>query len=113
MPSRLPALAWPFLAGVVPVTLILVMTLSSRDASAGTQLTFTWPVMFAAYHFRVGMAWMVTGLVAGAVVALSLFVQPPNYVEDATAIPIVLVVLTLTLTRARGKVDEAMAALRY
>ncbi len=113
MPSRLPALVWPLAAGVVPVALILVMTLSSRDASAGAQLTFTWPVMYAAYQMRAGMAWMVTGLVVVAVVVLSLFVRPPDYIEDATATPIVLIALTLTLTRARGKLDQAMTALRY
>ena len=39
MPERLPALAWPLVAAV-PVVIILLMALGSRDATASSQLRF-------------------------------------------------------------------------
>jgi diguanylate cyclase (GGDEF)-like protein len=112
-PDRLPPLSWPVLAGAIPVSVILLLTIGSRDASAGSQLTFCWPLLFAAYQLRPPAAWLVTGMVVAGDISLCLDVKPLYYVEDATAVPIIFLAITLTLVSARGKVDKLMVTLRH
>lgn len=112
-PQHLPPFSWPVLTGVIPVAVILLLTIASRDASAGSQLTFCWPVLFAAYQLRPAAAWLVTAIVVVADIALCLVVKPLYYFEDATAVPIIFLAITLILVSARNKVDLLMATLRH
>lgn len=113
IPERLPPLWWLAGTGIVPVGLVLLLGLGSGDASAGSQLTFCWPVLFAAYQLRPGAAWAVTAWVCGADVLLCLVLKPFSYIEDATAVPVIFVAITLAVVMARSRLDQAMEALRH
>ena len=113
MPERLPTLAWPLVPGI-PVILILLMSLGSRDATASSQLAFSLPALFAAYHLKPVVARLIAGELVIAETILCVLIDPPSAViEDAVGVSLILVGITLTLATARDRFDEAVRLLRY
>jgi diguanylate cyclase (GGDEF)-like protein len=113
IPARLPVLAWPCFV-LLPVIVILVMSIVSRDATATSQLSFCIPVLFAAYHLRPVMAHLVALEAVIAEVTLVVLIDPSPYlVEDAVGVSAILIAVMLTLVRARDNVDAGMRTLRH
>jgi diguanylate cyclase (GGDEF)-like protein len=113
IPARLPVLAWPCVVGL-PVVVILVMSILSRDATATSQLSLCFPVLFAAYHLRPVMARLVALEAVIAEVTLVVLIDPSRYVvEDAVGVSAILIAVMLTLVRARDHLDAGMRTLRH
>ena len=113
MPERVPTFAWP-LVPAVPVVVILLMALGSKDATASSQLAFSLPVLFAAYHLKPVVAYLVAGEMVIAETILCLLIDPPHQIiEDSVGVSLILVGTMLTLVTARNRFDEAIRALRY
>ncbi len=113
MPERLPILAWPLVPGI-PVVLILLMSLGSRDATASSQLAFSLPALFAAYHLKPVVARLIAGEMVIAETILCVLIDSPKAViEDSVGVSLILVGITLTLATARDRFDEAVRLLRY
>jgi diguanylate cyclase (GGDEF)-like protein len=109
----IPMLCWPVLAAI-PVGVILMMALVSHDPSASSQLSFCWPVLFAAYYHRRVVAQIITALVIGAEVTLCVLIDPSAVVvEDAIGVSVILAALMVTLMSARDRVDASMRVLRH
>ena len=113
IPERLPILAWP-LVPALPVAVILFMALGSRDATASSQLAFSLPVLFAAYHLKPVVARLIVAEMVIAETILCVMIDPPkSVVEDAVGVSLILVGIMLTLVTARNRFDEAIRLLRY
>jgi diguanylate cyclase (GGDEF)-like protein len=113
MPERVPTLAWP-LVPAVPILVILLMALGSKDATASSQLAFSLPVLFAAYHLKPVVAYLVAGEMVIAETILCLLIAPPHQIiEDSVGVSLILVGIMLTLVTARNRFDEAIRSLRY
>ncbi|HTV10828.1 MAG TPA: GGDEF domain-containing protein [Acidimicrobiales bacterium] len=108
-----PALAWPLIAGVVPTAVIMSASVLSHDDSAAAQLTFCWPLLFAAYHLKPTFAWVVTVVVVVADICLCLVVGGPSMSEDATAVPVIFVAITFILVGACERADGLLVKLRH
>lgn len=112
-PHWVPALCWPVVAAV-PVGVILLLALVSRDPSASSQLAFCWPVLFATYYLKRLVAQGITVLVIGAEVTLCVLIDPSQVVvEDAIGVSVILAALMVTLMRARDRVDASLNVLRH
>ena len=113
MPERLPTLAWP-LVPAIPVVLILLMSVGSRDATASSQLAFSLPALFAAYHLKPVVARLIAGeLVIAETILCVLIDSRKAVIEDSVGVSLILVGITLTLVNARNRFDEAIRLLRY
>jgi diguanylate cyclase (GGDEF)-like protein len=113
IPERLPVLVWPFVAAI-PVGMILFMALGSRDATASSQLAFSLPVLFSAYHLKPVIARLITAQVVIAETILCVVVEPHGpVIEDSVGVSLILIGIMLTLVTARNRFDEAITALRY
>jgi len=113
IPQRLPILIWP-LVPAIPVGLILFMAVGSRDATASTQLAFSLPVLFAAYHLKPVVARVIAAEVVIAETILCVLVEPRGAViEDSVGVSLILIGIMLTLVTARNRFDEAITSLRY
>jgi diguanylate cyclase (GGDEF)-like protein len=113
MPARLPTIAWP-LVPAVPVVVILFMALGSRDGTASSQLAFSLPALFAAYHLKPVVAYLVAVEMVIAETILVLLIDPAGAViEDSVGVSLILVGIMLTLVHARNRIDEAIRSLRY
>jgi len=113
MPQRLPTLAWP-LVPAVPVAVILFMAVGSHDATASSQLAFSLPVLFAAYHLKPAVAYLIGGEMVIAETLLCVLIDSPHAViEDSVGVSLILVGIMLTLVTARNRFDEAIRSLRY
>jgi diguanylate cyclase (GGDEF)-like protein len=113
MPERLPTLAWPLVAAL-PVVVILLMALGSNDATASSQLAFSLPVLFAAYHLKPVVAYLIAGEMVIAETILCVLIDSPKAViEDSVGVSLILVGIMLTLVTARNRFDEAIRSLRY
>ncbi len=112
-PERVPTLAWPLVPGV-PVVVILFMALGSNDATASSQLAFSLPALFAAYHLKPVVARLIAAEIVVAETILCVLIDPPNAViEDSVGVSVILVGVVLTLVTARNRLDEAVRSLRY
>ena len=113
IPERLPILVWPLVAAV-PVVMILLMALGSHDATASSQLAFSLPALFAAYHLKPVVARLIAVEVVIAETILSVLIDPRGAViEDSVGVSLILVGIMLTLVHARDRVDDAINSLRY
>jgi diguanylate cyclase (GGDEF)-like protein len=113
IPQRLPILVWPLVAAI-PVVMILLIALGSHDATATSQLAFSLPVLFSAYHLKPVIARLVAVEVVIAETILCALIDPRSAViEDAAGVSLVLVGIMLTLVTARNRLDDAINSLRY
>jgi diguanylate cyclase (GGDEF)-like protein len=113
IPERLPILVWPFVAAI-PVGMILFMALGSRDATASSQLAFSLPVLFSAYHLKPVIARIITAQVVIAETILCVIVEPHGpVIQDSVGVSLILIGIMLTLVTARNRFDEAIISLRY
>jgi diguanylate cyclase (GGDEF)-like protein len=113
IPERLPILMWPLVAAI-PVVMILLMALGSHDATASSQLAFSLPVLFAAYHLKPVVARMIAGEVVIAETILCALLEPrATFVEDSVGVSLILIGIMLTLVTARNRFDDAISSLRY
>jgi diguanylate cyclase (GGDEF)-like protein len=102
------------LVPAVPVVVILFMALGSHDATASSQLAFSLPVLFAAYHLRPAVAYLIAGEMVIAETILCVLIDSPKAViEDSVGVSLILVGIMLTLVTARNRFDEAIRSLRY
>ncbi len=112
-PHRLPTVWWPSIA-IVATGVILFLALVSHDPSASSQLAFCWPVLFASYHLRPGVARLVAVLVVAAEITLCVTIDPAQVVvEDAVGVSVILVALMVVLSFARERADLAIRTLRH
>ena len=113
MPDRLPTLAWP-LVPAVPVVVILLLALGSNDATASSQLAFSLPALFAAYHLTPVVARLIAAEIVVAETILCVLIDSPKAViEDSVGVSLILVGIVLTLATARNRFDEVVRLLRY
>lgn len=107
--SRIPALVW-LVNAIVLIGVILVMNLLTRDAGAGAQVAFLYPVVYAAAFLRTGAAWTTAG-VAGVASSISVFSLLPleQAITDQTFLLIAIVALTAVLL-ASGRRQERLVA---
>ncbi len=113
MPERLPTLAWPLVPGI-PVVVILLLSLGSNDATASSQLAFSLPALFAAYHLKPVVARLIAAEIVVAETILCVLIDSPKAViEDSVGVSLILVGIVLTLATARNRFDEVVRLLRY
>jgi len=113
IPERLPILMWPLVAAL-PVVMILLMALGSHDATATSQMAFSLPVLFSAYHLKPVIARLIAVEVVIAETILCALLDPRSAViEDAAGVSLILVGIMLTLVTARNRFDDAINSLRY
>jgi diguanylate cyclase (GGDEF)-like protein len=94
--------------------MILLIALGSHDATATSQLAFSLPVLFSAYHLKPVIARLVAVEVVIAETILCALIDPRSAViEDAAGVSLVLVGIMLTLVTARNRLDDAINSLRY
>jgi diguanylate cyclase (GGDEF)-like protein len=112
-PERLPTLCWPLVPGL-PVVVILFLALGSRDATASSQLAFSLPLLFAAYHLKPVVARFIAAEIVIAETILCVLIDPPGrIIEDSVGVSLILVGIMVTLVTARDRFDEAIRSLRY
>jgi len=71
-------------------------------------------VLFAAYHLKPVVAYLIAGEMVIAETILCVLVDSPKAViEDSVGVSLILVGIMLTLVTARNRFDEAIATLRY
>jgi diguanylate cyclase (GGDEF)-like protein len=113
IPERLPILVWPMVAAI-PVVVILLTALGSHDATATSQLAFSLPVLFSAYHLKPVIARLIAVEVVIAETILCALIDPRSAViEDSAGVSLILVGIMLTLVTARNRFDDAIKSLRY
>jgi diguanylate cyclase (GGDEF)-like protein len=113
IPERLPILVWPLVAAI-PVVVILLTALGSHDATATSQLAFSLPVLFSAYHLKPVIARLIAVEVVIAETILCALIDPRSAViEDSAGVSLILVGIMLTLVTARNRLDDAIKSLRY
>lgn len=107
--ARIPALVW-LVNAIVLIGVILAMNLLTRDAGAGAQVAFLYPVVYAAAFLRAGAAWTTAG-VAGVASSVSVFSLLPleQAITDQTFLLIAIIALTAVLL-ASGRRQERLVA---
>ncbi len=113
MPEQLPTLCWPLVPGV-PVVVILLIALGSRDATASSQLAFSLPLLFAALPPQTcrGAPGRWRDCHSGDD---SVRADRPagRVIEDSVGVSLILVGIMVTLVTARNRFDDAISSLRY
>lgn len=109
---RVPALVWT-LVPLVGLVLLAIIDIATRDASAGTQILFFLPVLYAGSQLRAAGAYgtaVATG-VAEAVVVFSLE-GTARAVTDASYVTGVLIAMTWLLVTAADRQERLVGLLR-
>jgi diguanylate cyclase (GGDEF)-like protein len=108
LPRRLPALIWPMVPTFGVVT-IVTLDLLTHDATAGGQIWFCWPVLYAAYLLRPPVAWLVCAEVVAGEILISFRLTPQSEaIDSAISIAVTMVLMTVVLVAVRTRVDVAM-----
>lgn len=95
------------------VATIVVASLGTHDASAGGQVFFCAPVLFAASQLRTESAWFVTACAVASVSVIAGSLLPfERALTDIMFVSSALVLITWLLVRAGDRNDELMEELR-
>lgn len=97
----------PLAVGLGGVVVITVLDLATHDASAGAQVFFCVPVLYAGTYLRGGGAWTtaVAAALADAVVTLRLLPRPAA-VNDIVYVGATLLIMTFVLVRSADRQEE-------
>ncbi|MEZ0163933.1 diguanylate cyclase [Kineococcus sp. LSe6-4] len=107
-PTGAPAALGAFAGGVV-----LVLCLWTDDASFGAQMYLGWPALFAAFHLRSPVAWLLTAqAVLADVVLLAVLEGAAGVLRDSPAHLVTFGLVTVMLTRAGERQERLLARLR-
>lgn len=111
IPQRIPASFWVAVP-VLSAVLIGALNLVSRDASAGAQLFFLWPVLYTATFLRGQVTYLVLASVGLAEVAVVFtLLAPDKAVSDALGLMTALTMATVVIRILRRRVDGLLTAL--
>jgi diguanylate cyclase (GGDEF)-like protein len=107
-PDRIPA---PFWSGVpvAAVALIVGLNMITTDSSAGGQLFFLWPVLYAATFLRRRLIFAVLGAVLiGDAIQVFTLEDPDKAVSDLAALMIALTMATIIIVTLRERADTLL-----
>jgi diguanylate cyclase (GGDEF)-like protein len=109
-PESIPDAVWALLPSGAAI-IITTLNLVTSDASAGAQVFFVWPVLYASYLLRPYAAGLVLGLVAASEVLVVTQVGSRTPVADIASLVTTFGVMTLVIVKLRNRLDDSLSAL--